>query len=266
MAVKIIAFTFGSDFLPILADMSVIKDHFNSVAIALAIIFTGAILGTSFVHRNVDLDTISVTGKAEKNFTSDLIVWKGSYARSAATLKDAYAAVNADAELVKSYLNTKGVDINQCVFSAVDIEKVYNTETDKNGNTTSTFVGYHLRQQVTIQSTEVDKIERLSREVTELINQGLELNSDAPEYYYTQLAALKIEMIAEATKDARTRAEKIAVESGASLGHLKSGDMGVFQIVAPNSSEDDYSWGGSFNTSSKEKSASITMSLVFGVD
>jgi hypothetical protein len=38
--------------------------------------------------------------------------------------------------------------------------------------------------------------------VTELINKGLELNSMRPEYYYTQLAALKIEMISEATKDA----------------------------------------------------------------
>jgi hypothetical protein len=87
-----------------------------------------------------------------------------------------------------------------------------------------------------------------------------------PEYYYTQLAALKIEMISEATKDATLRAQKIAEESGCSLGVLKNGDMGVFQIVAPNSSEDEYSWGGSFNTSSKEKSASITMSLRFSVE
>ena len=266
MAVKIIPIKLIRYFLPTLADMSVIKNHFSSISIALAVIITGFILGNSFVHRNADLDTISVTGKAEKNFISDLIVWKGSYSRFATSLKDAYAAVNSDAELVRNYLVNKGVDASLCVFSAVDIEKVYNTETDKNGNTTSTFSGYHLTQQVSIQSTEVDKIELLSREVTELINQGVELSSEAPEYYYTQLAALKIEMIAEATKDAKVRAEKIALESGAALGHLKSGDMGVFQIVAPNSSEDDYSWGGSFNTSSKEKSASITMSLVFGVN
>jgi hypothetical protein len=266
MAVKIIPIKLIRHFLPTLADMSIIKNNLNSLVIGLAVVITGYILGNSIVHRNAEMNTISVTGKAEKNFTSDLIVWKGSYSRFATSLKEAYDAVNSDTELVKNYLVNKGVDANQCVFSAVDIEKVYNTETDKNGNTSSTFSGYHLRQQVSIQSTDVDKIERLSREVTELINQGVELSSEAPEYYYTQLAALKIEMIAEATKDAKIRAEKIALESGADLGHLKSGDMGVFQIVAPNSSEDDYSWGGSFNTSSKEKSASITMSLVFGVD
>ncbi len=245
--------------------MNYLKPHLNAIVIGLAVVITAMILGSSFVHRNADQESISVTGKAEKNFVSDLIVWKGSYSRDASTLKEAYVLLNQDAELIKSYLTSKGVEMGQCVFSAVDIEKVFNSETDRNGNAISIFAGYHLSQNVSIQSKEVDKIEKLSREVTELINQGLELSSEAPEYYYTQLAALKIEMIAEATKDARLRAEKIAMESGSSLGKLKKGDMGVFQIVAPNSSEDDYSWGGSLNTTSKEKTASITMSLDFAV-
>lgn len=245
--------------------MNYIKPHLNVLVIGLAIIITAIILGNSFVHRNADKESISVTGKAEKNFVSDLIVWKGSYSKDAATLKEAYVLLNQDAELVKTYLISKGVEIGQCVFSAVEIEKVYQSETDRNGNAISIFTGYHLSQEVSIQSKEVDKIEKLSREVTELINQGVELNSKSPEYYYTQLAALKIEMIAEATKDARLRAENIAKESGCALGSLKRGDMGVFQIVAPNSTEDDYSWGGALNTSSKEKSVSITMSLDFAV-
>ena len=29
---------------------------------------------------------------------------------------------------------------------------------------------------------------------------------------------------------------------------------------------EDYSWGGTFNTSSKEKTASITMKLVYDID
>jgi hypothetical protein len=41
--------------------------------------------------------------------------------------------------------------------------------------------------------------------------------------------------------------------------------MGVFQIIAQNSSE-DYSYGGSFNTNSKNKTATITIKLVYQVD
>ena len=49
---------------------------------------------------------------------------------------------------------------------------------------------------------------QFSREVTELIDAGVELNSFAPEYYYTKLAQLKIKMIESATKDAKNRAER----------------------------------------------------------
>ena len=59
-------------------------------------------------------------------------------------------------------------------------------------------------------------------------------------------------MISKATEDARLRAEKIAEFSGGKLGKIVSAKMGVFQITGQNSNE-DYSWGGTFNTSSKEK-------------
>jgi hypothetical protein len=49
----------------------------------------------------------------------------------------------------------------------------------------------------------VNKIEEISsRQSSELINSGVNLLSP-PEYYYTKLAELKIQMIAEATKDAK---------------------------------------------------------------
>jgi hypothetical protein len=42
-------------------------------------------------------------------------------------------------------------------------------------------------------------------------------------------------------------------------------DMGVFQITAENSSE-EYEWGGSFNTSSRRKTASVTIRLKYEID
>jgi hypothetical protein len=116
-----------------------------------------------------------------------------------------------------------------------------------------------------VESKEVDKVEGISRQVSELINSGVEFYSESPEYYYTKLSELKLKMISQATKDATNRAMKIAENAGSSLGRLKNADMGVFQIVAQNSSE-DYSWGGSFNTSSKNKKANITIKMNFMLD
>jgi len=46
---------------------------------------------------------------------------------------------------------------------------------------------------------------------------------------------------------------------------LKKANMGIFQITGKDSNE-DYSWGGTFNTSSKEKTASITVKMEFKID
>ena len=101
--------------------------------------------------------------------------------------------------------------------------------------------------------------------MTDLIDLGVEFNSFPPEFYYTKLAQLKLRMIEAATKDAQERAAKIAENAGGELGHLKNADMGVFQITGENSSE-EYSWGGSFNTSSKKKTANITIRLKYEID
>ena len=121
-----------------------------------------------------------------------------------------------------------------------------------------------MTQSVQIESNKVEKIEKISREVTELLNEGVNFYSEAPRYYYTRLADLKIEMISKATEDARIRAEKITAYSNGKLGALQAAKMGIFQITGQNSDE-NYSWGGTFNTSSKDKTASITMKLVYKV-
>ncbi|MCL4857133.1 MAG: SIMPL domain-containing protein, partial [Flavobacteriales bacterium] len=211
-------------------------------------------------------NTIRVTGLGEKDFVSDLIVWSGWFSKKNLVMKDAYAELDKDRESIKNYLISKGIKDNQIIFSAVDINKEFDYSYDNNGNQrSSVFTGYRLTQNVQIESNEVNKIEDISRQVTELINSGIEFYSNQPQYYYTKLSKLKIEMIAEATKDALTRAKSIAENGNGNLGKLKNANMGVFQIVAQNSSE-EYSWGGSFNTTSKRKTASITVKLDYEVE
>ena len=237
------------------------KEHINSFIIAISIVITATIFSVAFKNRNNSKNSIKVTGLGSKDFNSDLIVWSGAFYRKNINLKDAYAELDKDRESIKTYLTSKGIKLENIIFSAVDIEKEYENQYGKEGNIIKAqFTGYKLRQSIQLESNEVDKVENISRQASELINMGIEFYSNSPQYYYTKLAALKIEMIAEATKDANVRAIKIAENSGSAIGKLKSADMGVFQIVAQNSSE-EYSWGGSFNTTSKRKTATITVKL-----
>lgn len=240
------------------------RHHLNILLISFAVLISAFLLADAYKNRGRTNDIINVTGLGKKDFVADLIVWSGSFTRKTVKLKTAYDQLKKDKEVVKDYLMAKGLSEKEIVFSSVKIAQQFDYSYDKSGKSQSKFTGYLLTQNVEIESREVDKIEALSREVTELINKGVEFHSYDPRYYYTKLAELKLEMIAAATKDATLRAQKIAENAGAETGKLRYAKMGVFQIVAQNSGE-AYTWGGAFNTSSKRKTASITMKLQFGI-
>lgn len=242
-----------------------IKNHLNVIIASVAILISVVIVSSTYKNRNRANDIINVTGLGESDFTSDLIVWSASFSKKKYDLQSAYAALKDDKVLVMKYLEKNQVKRNEVVFSSVSIDKEFSHSYDEKGNRHSEFTGYRLTQNIEIESKEVDKIEAMSRQITQLINNGVELYSKRPEYYYTKLAELKIEMIAAATKDGTERASKIAKNAGSEIGDLRYAQMGIFQIIAQNSNE-AFTWGGAFNTSSKNKTATITMKLQFGVD
>ena len=115
-----------------------------------------------------------------------------------------------------------------------------------------------------LESSDVDKVENISREISALIAQGISIEAYSPSYYYTKLDDVKLSLIEQASADARARAEKIADNAGTSIGRVASAKMGVFQITGANSNE-EFSAGGSFNTSSRQKKARITMKVEYRV-
>lgn len=241
------------------------KSNKTALIFGIAIVIAAYLLGNAIINRNKAEGNIIVTGLGKANFTSDLIVWEGSFATQSTNLKQAYVNLEKDKRVINNYLLSKGIDVSEMVFNAVSSRKNTKAKYVNGKYAGEEFLGYILTQPIKIESTNVEKVEKIAREITELLNVGIQFYSQAPRYYYTKLADLKIEMISKATADAKTRAEEIAKNSGATLGDLISAKMGIFQITGQNSNE-NYSWGGTYNTSSKEKTASITMKLNYKVD
>lgn len=240
--------------------------YITAAIIGLAFIIGLFVIGNAYKSRAKSQQSIGVTGSAEKDFVSDLIVWKGSYSRKSMDLKNAYADLKNDENSIRAYLSGKGIPDNEIVFSSVNINKEYNYPTDANGRSIGQeFTGFNLMQTVRIESKDVDKINQLSREATELIQKGIEFNSQAPLFYYTKLTEIKMDLLAKASADGKQRAEIIAKNAGSSLGKLKKATLGVFQITGKNTDE-DYTYGGAFNTSSLNKTGSITIKMQFAVE
>ena len=209
---------------------------------------------------------LSATGSASVDFESDLAVWRGNFSVRGDTSREAYREIEKNADIVKKYFEEKGVSGDEMTFYAIYIseltKEVYNTEGECIGYEDD---GYELTQSFEVSSPDVEKITAISNECTELIDSGVEIMSDAPEYYYTKLDELKLQLIEEATKNAKERIDIMAQNAGCEAGELLTANLGVFQITGAYSSTEEYSYGGTFNTSAKDKTASITVRLNYTV-
>jgi len=131
---------------------------YAAIVIGICGIIAFWVAGNAFKYKSKSTETIVVTGLAEKDFVSDLIVWNGSYSRKALDLKGAYAAVKQDENTIRQYLKGKGIADNEMVFSSVVITKEFDTKTDENGRQLGqTFSGYNLTQTVKVESVNVDR-------------------------------------------------------------------------------------------------------------
>ncbi len=232
-----------------------------AVIVVVGIIISSMVLADGVVKIKGGDNRIIVTGSAKQQITSDLIVWTGSFSAKSPILQEAYARLEADKNKVQDYLEKQGVPEDKIVFSSINTNPYYIVL--PSGQYTSDIDYYELNQTVTISSEEIDKITEISRNVTELINEGIQFQSNSPQYMYTKIADMKVTMLAEATKDARKRGEMIAENAGNKLGKLKYADMGVIQITPLYSNEvSDY---GMNDTYSLEKEITAIVHCEFEI-
>ncbi|MCX7696306.1 MAG: SIMPL domain-containing protein [Bacteroidales bacterium] len=229
-------------------------------------ILVAYILGQSYASRTKKLQrTVQVTGYAERSFKSDQASWTAEFTRYSEKLQDASSALKQDAEVIYNFLKEKGFKQEEISFSAVDITKEYDyVDCEDKGSVKSKFKGYRLFQKVTIQSNNVEAVDNISREISDLIEKGVEITSYPPLYYYSKLNELKLELIAEASKNARDRAQKICEQTGGKVKKPLSVKIGVFQITNKNSNP-EYSWEGVYDLEAKEKNATITVKVEFEI-
>ena len=237
-----------------------------------AAIFAASILGASlflayaYKTRGDRNGNISVTGLGSIDFESDIIMWRGSYETSDSNMARAFETLRKHKNIVESYLIERGIKPGEITFRQVNTDEenrsLYNDEGNYVG---SEFEAYRLSQMVQIDSKNLDRVIAISREIPELLEEGIEIQSNNPKFYYSDLDAIKLNLIEQASENGRIRAEQIARNSKSYLKGLKSAKLGVFQILGYNSGE-SYSWSGTFNTSSRWKTASITVKMNFEVE
>lgn len=231
------------------------------ICIVVATVAAALILSKGFLKvTQFSRQVITVTGSAEKKITSDATVWRGSFSRRDAEMTVAYAKLQEDLAAVRAYLAGRKIADSDIYESPVSTEVLYKKS---KGNDTNEIEAYRLSMAIEVRSNQVSAAEELSRQSTELIQQGIEFISQSPEYFYTKLPELKLEMLSEAAANAKSRAERMAEATGVRVGVMRSAQMGVFQITPVNSTEVS-DWGVN-DTSSLEKRVTAVVRAEFSV-
>lgn len=237
------------------------EENALALTIAFALIIVTVIGGNYYMNKKNTNDTLTVTGSARKEVVSDTVIWRTAVTRnvSFSGLKDGYTQMSRDVEIVKKFLQDNAVTPESITVQPITMNEDWNN----NGPVAQEFKRYTLTQAIEIKSADVSGVTELAQRVGELINQGVLFQSYGLEYYYTDLANLRVEMLSDAVADAKARAKSMARAGGQRVGSLQTASSGVVQVLSRGSVEvSDY---GSYDTSKIDKDVMVTVRASFGV-
>jgi hypothetical protein len=215
------------------------------------------------LYRSRQTGGLTVTGSTKKSVQADLAKWTTNFTRRATieNLAETIDKVASDKIKITKIVTDLGIDAGGITFLPVQTDAIY--EQLPGYGYTQNIIGYNVRLELRVESTDIEKVDRLANETKKFISLGLVPEYQRTEYYYTKLANLRPELFAAATADAKTRAEAIARGSGLKVGEPTSAKTGVIQILPPNSTDvADY---GAYDLSTKEKEISATVSVTFSL-
>ena len=231
----------------------------SAVIMALALGVGLTQVGTGFATRAGN--GITVTGSAKTSAVADNAVWTLSVSLSSPTVGAAVKKVDADVAALSSYLTQGGIAADALTLGAVS---TYANEEYVNGNSTGRILSYRASRDVTVRTSDVELVSKLSQGIGSLLGTGINVNNYGPQYYISNLPELRPELMSEAMKDAKLRAESLTKAVGSSLGSLANVKAGPIQITTPDSTMTaDY---GAYDTSTINKTVSATVSVTFNTN
>jgi hypothetical protein len=231
-----------------------------AIILTIGIIIASGVGAAAFYKSRTLDNALSVTGSAKTAVVSDSVKWSFMFSRRVpvSQLQQGYSGLAEDLAKVNNFLASKGITEAEIDPSTPYVEEQYY---DPSYQGVRELV---LRQMITVSSTDIQKVVSVADNVESLAGTGVFVSTNSPQYYFSKLAEIRVNLLGEAIKDAKARAEQIAKSNDQSVGSLKSAASGVVQVLPPNSVDiSDY---GSYDTSSLDKEVTVTVRATFFVD
>lgn len=237
--------------------------------VALGLILSGALLLSAFIGANtayrikqLSQSQLSVTGYAVQPVTSDQVKWNLRVEARGESRSDAYQNLTQQYNQVKTYLTKNGLDTKELTDQPLQSNAMY--QSSGNGYNTNVIVGFEMSKTLTVETGKVATVQKLAQSTETLLEQGVGLQPEAPQYQFSKLEDMKVEMLARAMQNAKTRAQRMAKSTDNNVGPLISASSGVFQIT-PVGSTEVADWGVN-DTSTVKKDVRAVVNATFGVE
>lgn len=172
---------------------------------------------------------VEVRGLSEREVPADQVTWPISFKLTGNELPAIYAQVTSTDNVIVEFLRSNGIAEKDISVSAPQVNDL---SADRYNSQPIPF-NYSVTSVVTVSSSQVDKVRALINRQGELLQKGIPISTDYSNpitYKFTGLNAIKPEMIAEATKNAREAAEKFASDSDSKIGKIKEARQGQFEV------------------------------------
>ncbi len=230
----------------------------ESIILAVGVVGAALVFGLFFHAARDNDDTIQVVGSASSRFTADTLKWSLTLTRATdgTTPAEGYALIQDDVARLRNVLVNEGIQEDAITVQPATSHPMHDRE--------GSISGYRVQQAVQIITVQLDAAENLAFAPGQFLESGMILERSQLEYFYSEIDSLKHDLLAEATRDARERANRIAGAAEVSVGPIREARAGVFQIREPYSTE--VTAYGVYNTASRDKEITVTVHARFAAE
>jgi len=249
---------------------SKILDFFSPKYLGLYLLIIAIVVSLTAVNitgkwldkRQQAATTINTVGLAMQDVKSDLAQWDLSLEKESDTPQAGYQQLNEDNNKLLSFLKGESVTNDSIFGPNFSTYKKDITEVDKDGVSKVVGQNYVTTATYQIRTKNVDTIGSVSTKLINFLAQNnMILASNNISYIYTGLENLKLELLKQASSNAKLRAEAMTSSSGLRVKRLLSADQGVFQINRKGDYEVSYE--GVFDTTGVDKTVRATISSTY---
>lgn len=198
--------------------------------LCIGLIVLGIFIRYGLTHLNDSHRTVTVRGLCEKEVKANKVTWPIVSKEVGNYLPTIFTNVENTNRMVLNFLKENGIEETEI---SVNPPAVVDLQADRYSNNQN-YYRYIVTNVIVVTSSKVDKVNELIKKQAELLKQGIAIVAGDYQYQtvyeYTDLNAIKPEMIAEATMNARAAADKFAEDSGSKVGRIQMASQGQFSI------------------------------------